>query len=353
LKGTRITDVEHADDILTALTAPSGLKNHLNDAQCWCDNNGCETSIPKCLYQVFGPKQKISPRFYLGGYLISRVDKAYYLGVWLETGSKFLWREQYKVKAAKATTVANVSLGLDRFVGSIPAWDARTLYMARVDPHLDLTAGCDVCLDVDAKSLALLERVQLKFLRRMLGVGRRSLKVVLVSETGIWPIKYRRVYLALKYLCYLLQLAETRPALNALQESISLARNQRLSWMNDLRIVLPRLYLPVSLNIAVDLDVQMVEEAMKRVVKSMEAWIDREIEDSSAKKSLDFRHYLRIASPAPRSVHLTFMVLSSHSLAIERRRWKERGKAVVPQRWRLCRFCFAYVEDPAHAMFVC
>ncbi|KAJ6622323.1 hypothetical protein B0H10DRAFT_2187610 [Mycena sp. CBHHK59/15] len=46
-------------------------------------------------------------------------------------------------------------------------------------------------------------------------------------------------------------------------------------------------------------------------------------------------------------------VLSSRSLAIERRRWKERGKKVAPQQWRLCRFCYIYVEDPAHAMFRC
>ncbi|KAJ7502088.1 hypothetical protein B0H11DRAFT_1713047 [Mycena galericulata] len=45
------------------------------------------------------------------------------------------------------------------------------------------------------------------------------------------------------------------------------------------------------------------------------------------------------------------MVLSGHSLAVESRHWKERGKKIVPHQWRLCRFC--YVEDPAHTMFVC
>jgi hypothetical protein len=55
--------------------------------------------------------------------------------------------------------------------------------MARVDPYL--IAGCDVCLDIDQKSLALLERVQVRFLRRMLGLGRRCMKAVLFSETGI------------------------------------------------------------------------------------------------------------------------------------------------------------------------
>ncbi|KAJ7090442.1 hypothetical protein C8R44DRAFT_648229 [Mycena epipterygia] len=47
------------------------------------------------------------------------------------------------------------------------------------------------------------------------------------------------------------------------------------------------------------------------------------------------------------------MVLSSHSLAVERRRWKERGKTAVPREWRKCRFCEDAIEDPAHAMFVC
>ncbi|KAJ6548598.1 hypothetical protein B0H19DRAFT_953126, partial [Mycena capillaripes] len=278
---------------------------------------------------LFGPKQKTSPVFHMGGKPITQVQKTCYLGVWLETGSKFIWREQYKVKAEKAATVANVLLGLDCFVGKIPAWDARTLYMARVDPYL--TTGCDVCLDVDIKSLALLERVQLKFLRRMLGLGRRSMKAVLFSETGNWPIKYRRAFLALKYLCYLLQLDPKRPAANDLQESLALVYQQRLCWINDLRVV---------------------ETAMKGVEKSMELWIDDEIQSSSrvrdifadrkemdtntntlVKKSLDFRQYLRIASPEHRRA---LTKISGHSLAIERRRWKERGKKVVPQQWRFC-----------------
>ncbi|KAJ7181841.1 hypothetical protein C8R46DRAFT_808951, partial [Mycena filopes] len=80
-----------------------------------------------------------------------------------------------------------------------------------------------------------------KFLRRMLGVGSRSMKAVLFSETGIWPIQYRRVYLALKNLCYWLTLDEDRPAWSALQESLTLARAKKISWFNDLRIVLSRL----------------------------------------------------------------------------------------------------------------
>ncbi|KAJ7181923.1 hypothetical protein C8R46DRAFT_885180, partial [Mycena filopes] len=198
LNGLPINQVAHADDILAASGSPPGLQHHLNGAQKWINNNGCLASIPKSLGQLYGarPTGNVLPTFQLGSGCITLVKKACYLGVWLEMGTKYIWREQYKVKSRKARTIANVILGLDRFVGTLPAWDARTLYMARIDPYL--TAGCDVCLDVDNKGLKMLEKVQLMFLRRMLGLSSRSMRAVLFSETGIWPIKYRRVYLALK-----------------------------------------------------------------------------------------------------------------------------------------------------------
>jgi hypothetical protein len=61
---------------------------------------------------------------------ILQVQKASYLGIWFQTGMKYILREQYQVKAKKATKVTNVILGLGRFLGTLPAWDARTLYMA-------------------------------------------------------------------------------------------------------------------------------------------------------------------------------------------------------------------------------
>jgi hypothetical protein len=160
-----------------------------------------------------------------------------------------------------------------RFVGPLPAWGSRTLYMARVDPYL--TFGCEVCLDIEEKSLKLLEKVQLKFLRRMLGMGSRSMKAVSFSETGIWPIKYRRVYLALKNLCYWIGLDHNRPAWNGLQESLSLAHAKKISWVNDLRIILSRLFVPVELDISGPLQISLIGETMKLVKLSMEAWEER------------------------------------------------------------------------------
>ncbi|KAI0753702.1 hypothetical protein C8Q74DRAFT_1165543, partial [Fomes fomentarius] len=75
---------------------------------------------------------------------------------------------------------------------------------ARVDPHL--TAGCEVVLDVQLSLLEPLERVQTTFLRRaQVGLGPRSQLAPLYTETGVWPLHYRRVLLTLRYLDYVLR----------------------------------------------------------------------------------------------------------------------------------------------------
>ncbi|KAJ7061767.1 hypothetical protein C8F01DRAFT_987168 [Mycena amicta] len=370
LNGTYITHMEHADDVFTPSTSDFAFQRHLNDAQTWFNRSGCETSIPKCNFQVLGKQPKVIPDFHLDGKGIAETEKARYLGVWLNSKDKFIWKEQYSVQKKNATRTSNVILALDRFLSDMPAWDLRTLYIAMVDPYL--IAGCEIILDVNATCLRMLQKVQHYFLRRMLGIGSRSMRAVLFSETGIWPIQYRRVYLALKNLRHLMGLeGQDRPAYHALLDSLTLARNGHDSWAKDLCTVLSKLHVPVVLDVSQDLTQDAVEIAMKAVRSSMESWIDEEITgsekvkdllanrlewDSSDRKlryqTLTFRHYLRVKTAAHR-IALTRMILSCHSLAIERRRWKERRKDKVPREWRLCRFCRSEVEDPAHALFIC
>jgi hypothetical protein len=67
LNGVPITNVEHADDILATLGGTTDFQNHLTASQSWSNNNGCETSIIKCVYQIFGARQKSYPSFHMEG----------------------------------------------------------------------------------------------------------------------------------------------------------------------------------------------------------------------------------------------------------------------------------------------
>jgi len=98
-----------------------------------------------------------------------------------------------------------------------------------LDPYL--TASCKVALDVVASQRESLEKVQHYYLRgHMLGLQSRSMCAVLFSETGLLPIRFRRVTLALQYLLYLLSLPPERLVHRAMVELHSLARLGRGSW---------------------------------------------------------------------------------------------------------------------------
>ncbi|KAE9403489.1 hypothetical protein BT96DRAFT_814910, partial [Gymnopus androsaceus JB14] len=128
------------------------------------------------------------------------------------------------------------TLGLEPLIGCIPPKDGINLYMARVDPHL--TFGCEVVLDIDLSLLGELELVQHLFLRRLLGLHRRCMLVFLFSETGLIPIRYHRITLALGFLVYLLGLPWAHLANTALKNAFSLSNRGHANWINDLVTVL-------------------------------------------------------------------------------------------------------------------
>ncbi|KAL1742490.1 hypothetical protein HDZ31DRAFT_12034, partial [Schizophyllum fasciatum] len=121
---------------------------------------------------------------------------------------------------------------------SLAIRDGKIIYSSRVDPHL--ISGCEVALDVDRDSLKLLANCQTSYLRRALGLGAHSILAPLFTETGVMPIAYRRLQLALGFLQYLLSLPTAHYAGAALRDSIALASASKPCWFNDLRIVLRR-----------------------------------------------------------------------------------------------------------------
>ncbi|KAK0440575.1 hypothetical protein EV421DRAFT_1961399 [Armillaria borealis] len=68
--------------------------------------------------------------------------------------------------------------------------------------------------------------------------------------------------------------------------------------------------------------------------------------------TLTLRHYLDVKIKDHRKA-LTWILLSSHMLAIERLRWRELGRPRLERHCRKCRFCRIAVESPEHAMLGC
>ncbi|PBK81557.1 hypothetical protein ARMGADRAFT_885660, partial [Armillaria gallica] len=70
--------------------------------------------------------------------------------------------------------------------------------------------------------------------RRLLGIAKHSLVAMLFSETGMWPVKYRRLMLALRYWQYALSLPNDHFLAYAVKDATELGMIAKPSWISDL-----------------------------------------------------------------------------------------------------------------------
>jgi hypothetical protein len=207
-------------------------------------------------------------------------------------------------------------------------------------------------------------------LRRLLGLPKNSPIVALFTETGLLPLKFRRLLMALKYLHYLADLPPSRLACKALEDSITLDKLSKSSWVKDphtcIANLTPLVAFPdlgfLNANVIKDLS-KVIQEAMKLALQdALESnkklyLLHHRLEpnsDGSGHKhvAILLRHYLKIPNRTHR-MSLTRLLLSCHPLALEKLRQTEHRRPKIPRDLRLCRFCQAEIESPEHALFEC
>lgn len=76
------------------------------------------------------------PDLFLGDTALQYVDHTAYVGLVFQSTASDIFAAHYSSKATKARQCAHAILGMNTLVGSLPPKEGRTLYMARVDPHL-------------------------------------------------------------------------------------------------------------------------------------------------------------------------------------------------------------------------
>ncbi|KAF9025972.1 hypothetical protein BDZ89DRAFT_1092516 [Hymenopellis radicata] len=313
LAGRSVSHGEQADDVFLATTETSVAQRKVNAVVGWSGKNFATVSVTKTEYMVFGPLLSKSLSLFVRAHRLPMVKSARYVGVFFSSVDRDIFAEHYRQKAKKARSKT-------RFTGDV---------MPAIDPHL--TGGCEVVLD----------RVQREFWRRALGLSGRC-------STGVMPLQYRRLLIALRYLQYLSQLGKDRTVRLAQIDTFDLDRASYSSWAGDLRYVLAHLPPEWHCSLQDRVRVTCEEYLRSECAKSRKHWILQRrmaMVDAKGKPSpvMEFREYLRV----PKSEHrvaLTRLICSDHDLARRKR---------IPREWRLCRFCGAAVETEAHALLAC
>ncbi|OSD00183.1 hypothetical protein PYCCODRAFT_1332083, partial [Trametes coccinea BRFM310] len=234
-----------ADDVLLLSYSLEGLQIKLDILTRWCARNGLRISVPKSYTLAFGELPVHLLPICLYDQPLRLVQTTPYVGISVTTSTKNIFSSHRKAQASKARRVANATLALESYIGPIPPDIAASLYMARVDPHL--TYGCVVDPDVSEYDLLELEKVQNTFARRSFRLPKRAAPLPLLMELAIWPLRYRRVTLTLKFLLYLLSTDASVPTA-ALTSILSLAKAGHPCWYTDLKHALAALPVPVALD---------------------------------------------------------------------------------------------------------
>lgn len=364
LAGQLLAHLEHADDVIIFSTSPEGLQAHLKALSDWAALSFVTVNVDKTWALLTGGATAHDIFLHLDKRKVSFTKNAKYVGMHITSTNARIFRSHYSEQAKKARLAAGLVYAVEGLTGALRADMVKTVYMGRVDPHL--ISGADVCPDAVDSHVQELEEIQVLFLRRMLGLGTRSMITPLFSETGLWPIRLRRVELALEYLKYCLTRRDDELVACALQDSLALAQLHCLSWYGDLQAAVE--FFGATLPPAAALTVDAVDRAADLARRTLLGRVNAEFQTSPklwllrgtttsgkvgrAGVTMLLREYLFI-SKKPLRRALNNFLLSDHNLAIEVLRYSTRSAPPIPRERRLCRFCQDAVEDEIHAAFIC
>lgn len=347
-------NMEQADDIILISTTPEGLQRKMDALGRWCRKNFMILNAVKSYIMIIGRAPKTLPMFTFGQEEVEVVQEHTYVGITFSSATQNLFKSHYEKKASKAQQIGGLIFGMEATIGLLPPEQGIALYTALLDPHL--THGAEISLDVTKSNLAMLQEIQHTFIRRLMGLPKNSTIVVLFTETGLTPLKFRRLLVALDYLKYLVALPPNRLARKALEDAIIQDKNNNRSWITDICTVIGNLELDIEFPDLSQMNTEAIGGLAKAVRDAMKQQIQRELDQNSKlyllhnrlepslegkgpkQITLHLRHYLKIPNATHRK-SLTRLILSCHPLALERLRHTEHRRPKIPREKRLCRFC--------------
>ncbi|KZW01181.1 hypothetical protein EXIGLDRAFT_666456 [Exidia glandulosa HHB12029] len=340
-----VAHLEHADDLALMSMSAEGLQQKLDALADWASRNQMEINTSKTVVMIFYPPRTSRPTqppsFQLYAQQLLIVDRYKYVGVLLCSSGSNTWDEMISTCSKSARRAANMCFFVESRTGQLPPWEGCMLYSAQLDSRL--THAVEVTGVGTNKQLELLESVQLHYLRRLLGLQTRSQKCVLFSETGVLPLRARRLELVLGYLIYLLRLPDSHYAKRALRQTMENADSRRSGWWHDLRQA-EALRVRVRAISGESITEEIRGSPKLEILRDRVEYLAR---GPKLPAALTFRPYLKIMNKAARQA-ITRMLLSDHRLAVETGRWDGVDRAD-----RQCRLCDSAVEDPLHVLFEC
>jgi hypothetical protein len=233
-------------------------------------------------------------------------------------------------------------------VGYLPPKISIKMFDTHILPILDYNSE----IWFSNKEIDVLERIQLKFLKNLLGVRNQTSSVAVLADTGRFPLIYRQQTSAIKYWDRLK--SENCPLLlhNCYEIQLSLYHKNLPCWLTRLHKITSKLNIN-SDEIPASIITKLYEQAHSKIIM--------DINDNGKypklrtyklfKGELRLESYLNYNLPKNLYRSIARFRLSSHNLYIELGRHK---RPYVIAEERICKRCnINDIEDEFHCMVIC
>ncbi|KZP03236.1 hypothetical protein FIBSPDRAFT_692711, partial [Athelia psychrophila] len=239
LGGVPLGAIIQADDIALPSLSIAGLQRKMDYTWQYSGVKFLVINMTKTLVMIQGPIPRGICPFTLNGQPVGFTNEYAYVGLTFVSDAPNIFARHYAKKEKAARSVANVLFSLEAFIGALPPLQGKRLYSARVDPHL--TSACEVSLDVDMRLLKPLQKIQHTYLQRLIGLNPKAMRAFCFSESGVLPLAYRRIILAVRYLQYVLSREPHHLVACALRECEIMYAAGAPCWLGDLGVVVNRM----------------------------------------------------------------------------------------------------------------
>lgn len=371
--GRPVPPLLYADDLACLATTPAGLQHQLDRLEAFAASWGLTVNVGKTKVVVFeGQQRRAAPAsaqrppntglsFTYGGAAIDTVDEFRYLGIQFHRSRAFA-----AAAAARATAGGSAMHAVRRRCAELGLRGARVqlqLFNAMVLPVLSYGAEIWSPQLIATGSQCTATRVQLAYLRQLLGVRQSTPALVLLAETSQQPLVARWAVQVGRFWNSVLSADEASLVRRALHDSCALATEAggmglaRQPWARQVVAALHAYGVAVDLHEPQPVDVSDIVEAaatsVRRQLSSAQGTrFSQYVAATGADAAEDLPGYLSTLQHRGRWRALAQLRTGSHWLAEETGRWQQQQRVE-----RLCSHCVAagerHVEDVEHALFQC
>ena len=352
IDGTIFTHLLYADDIVLVSESANGLQNNIDSLHNFCAKWHLIVNTSKTKVMQIGAKDQTKLNY--DKHEIENVNTFKYLGHTI-TDHRNIHKRMPDYIATQAQKALFALQGrMKPSLGHIPPTLAIKMFDSYVLPILEFNSTFWSGTSENSK----IEKVQIGYLKRVLGVRRQTPTAAIYAETGRFPLKLRQKLNTVNYWARIRNLPNYDILNKCLQIQVRLHNTGQINWYTKVVTIMTEANEP-NWSTA-DPDV-VVKKVKLELYKNEQTSILNEINDSNKlpklrsyklfKTSYCLEPYLNLNLPKKTYSNIARFRTSSHNLKIETGR---HNRPKTPVEDRKCEKCDTNeIEDEFHCLLIC